>query len=135
MLSRQAIKCVVLWEHRGHTEGLQIQVKAKRENREAGKEHFKVCDIGNAASLLDKIQGHEVEMDDTGIKRGKILESFLSCIKKPSKVEVSNGLERNILVAIGESGGGLEVNILLATVVERNDSKCLDSLRKVGRKA
>ena len=48
---------VVHWEHRKPTEQLQVQMKIKRENREAGKEHFKVCDLGNAVSLLDKIQG------------------------------------------------------------------------------
>lgn len=47
-------------------------------------------------------------------------------------------MERNVLVCtetIGESEGSLEVNILLTTVVERNDSKCFGLHEKSGWKA
>lgn len=61
----------------------------------------------------------------------------MSYIKTPSKVEACSGVERSVLArteAIGERGGGVEVNILLATVVERNEGKCCGLLEKSGWK-
>lgn len=37
---------LVHWEHRKPTEKLQVQMKIKRENREAGKEHWQACGPG-----------------------------------------------------------------------------------------
>lgn len=64
---------------------------------------------------LTKSRAGEVEMDDIGMKGGKILERSLSYILKPSKVEASDRGKRNILVcteAPGEGENGLEVSIL-----------------------
>lgn len=56
---------------------------------------------------LMKSRASEVEMDDIGIKTGKILERSLSLTSKPSKVEAASGVERNVLEcteAMEESG-------------------------------
>lgn len=84
------IKCVVPWNTGSPWRGYKSRWRLRgRESRDAGKEHFKARDLGNTASLPGGIQAWWIEVDDTGIKRGGILESSLSYIKKPSKVEAS----------------------------------------------
>lgn len=85
---------------------------------------------------LTKSRAGEVEIDDIGIKRSKLLERSMSHILlPPSKVEASSGVERNVLVCIEAtqgSGGGLEVSILPTTVVGRKYSKCYRLHEKSG---
>lgn len=54
-------------------------MKIKRENRRAGKEYFKVCDLGNATTLMKSRNG-EVEMNVIGIKKGLLLQRSSSYI-------------------------------------------------------
>lgn len=85
-----------------------------------------------------KFRADAVETVDIGIKRGKMFERSLPYILKPSKVEASSSRERNLLTcteAIGESGGGLEVRILLSMVMVRDDRRCRGLHEKSGWKA
>lgn len=70
---------LVHWEHRKPTEKLQVQMKIKRENREAGKEHWQACSPGKRQHLcLTESRAGKVKMDDIGFNRGRILEKSWS---------------------------------------------------------
>lgn len=87
---------------------------------------------------VTKSRADGVKTDDIGIMRGKMFERSSSYTLKSSKAEASNGVERNLLAcaeAIGEKGSVLEMNILLATVMEKSDSKCPGLHEKSGWKA
>lgn len=130
------IKCGSALGAQGACWVVPVQMKTKRENREAEKEHFKVCDLENAASLPDKIQGWwSRDRWHWNEEKQVVRKVYVIYILPPSKVEASSGVERNILVcteATQGSGGGLEVSILLATVVERKYSKCCRLHEKSG---
>lgn len=91
---------------------MQVQVKIKRETREQGRSILRSVILEMQYLCLTKSRADRVETDDTGIMRSKMCERSLSYISKSSKVEASNGVERNLLActeATGERGGVLEV--------------------------
>lgn len=127
----------MLWEHREPAEGLANPDEDRGRAEKRGRDTLRPVSWERQHPCLTKPGPGDMEMDDTGIKRGEILESSLPYIKTPSKVEARHGVERSVLArteAIGERGGGVEVNILLATVVERNEGKCCGLLEKSGWK-
>lgn len=66
MLSKEAYKVSSALGNREPTEGLQTQMKSKRENREAGREHVKVSEM-QPLCLTKSRAGHLFTMSSHGL--------------------------------------------------------------------